>query len=103
MGAPLRFGRPMTASLAGSLRVRRHPRRRPRSALPCGVSGGPRAYRVRVPIIPLLRGLGYGSDRLDFPDRLKFLQVFGPVLGDPPHDAVVPEHHADIGTRHCQM
>ncbi|MGN8000672.1 hypothetical protein [Sphingomonas sp. 22176] len=40
------------------------------TALPCGVSGGPRAYRVRVPIIPLLRGLGYGSDRLDFRDRL---------------------------------
>ena len=40
----------MTAGLVGSERVRRHPHRRARSAPPCGVSRGPRAYRVRVPI-----------------------------------------------------
>lgn len=36
----------------GSERVRRHPHRRARSAPACGVSRGPRAYRVRVPIMP---------------------------------------------------
>ena len=41
---------PMTADQVGSERVRRHPHRRARSAPPCGVSRGPRAYRVRVPI-----------------------------------------------------
>ena len=41
---------PMTADLVGPERVRRHPHRRARSAPPCGVSRGPRAYRVRVPI-----------------------------------------------------
>ena len=40
-----------STSLAGSERVRRHPRRRARSAPKCGVSAGPRAYRVRVPMI----------------------------------------------------
>lgn len=39
-----------SADLVGSERVRRHPHRRARSAPPCGVSRGPRAYRVRVPI-----------------------------------------------------
>ena len=41
---------PMTAGLVGSERVRRHPHRRARSAPQCGVSRGPRACRVRVPI-----------------------------------------------------
>ena len=41
---------PMTAGLVGSERVRRHPHRRARSAPRCGVSRGPRAYRVRVPV-----------------------------------------------------
>ena len=41
---------PMTADLVGPERVRRHPHRRARSAPPCGVSRGPRAYRIRVPI-----------------------------------------------------
>ena len=41
---------PMTAGLVGSGRVRRHPHRRARSAPQCGVSRGPRACRVRVPI-----------------------------------------------------
>ena len=36
---------PMTASLVGSGRVRRHPHRRARSAPQCGVSRGPRACR----------------------------------------------------------
>ena len=39
-----------SADLVGSERVRRHPHRRARSAPQCGVSCGPRAYRVRVPI-----------------------------------------------------
>ena len=42
---------PMTAGLVGSGRVRRHPHRRARSAPQCGVSRGPRACRVRVPIL----------------------------------------------------
>ncbi len=42
---------PMTAGLVGSERVRRHPHRRARSAPQCGVSRGPRACRVRVPIL----------------------------------------------------
>lgn len=37
-------------ALAGSERVRRQPCRRARSAPACGVSRGPRAYRVRVPV-----------------------------------------------------
>ena len=41
---------PMLAGLVGSERVRRHPHRRARSAPQCGVSRGPRACRVRVPI-----------------------------------------------------
>ncbi len=41
---------PMTAGLVGSERVRRHPHRRARSAPQCGVSRGPRACRVRVPV-----------------------------------------------------
>ena len=56
----------MTAGLVGSERVRRHPHRRARSAPQCGVSRGPRAYRVRVPI-----GLRSGSPPLrprPFPD-----------------------------------
>ena len=40
----------MSLGLVGSERVRRHPHRRDRSAPQCGVSRGPRAYRVRVPI-----------------------------------------------------
>jgi hypothetical protein len=44
------FGRRMTADLVGSERVRRHPHHRACSALQCGFSRGPRAYRVRVPI-----------------------------------------------------
>lgn len=42
-----------STDLTGSERVRRHPRPRNRSAPQCGVSGGPRAYRVRVPIVPI--------------------------------------------------
>ena len=42
---------PIAAGLVGSERVRRHPHRRARSAPQCGVSRGPRAYRVRVPIV----------------------------------------------------
>ena len=41
---------PMPADLVGVEWVCRHPHRRARSAPPCGVSRGPRAYRVRVPI-----------------------------------------------------
>lgn len=41
----------MTAGLVGFLRDRRHSHRHARSAPSCGVSHGPRAYRVRVPII----------------------------------------------------
>jgi hypothetical protein len=40
----------MTTYLAGSERVRRHLRRRPRSVPHNGVSDGPGAYRVPVPI-----------------------------------------------------
>ena len=36
----------------GVMRVRRHSHHRARSAPQCGVSRGPRAYRVRVPIMP---------------------------------------------------
>jgi hypothetical protein len=39
----------MVSSLADSERVRRLLRHRTRSAPPCGVSCGPRAYWVRVP------------------------------------------------------
>ena len=46
----LAFGRRKLADLTGSERVRRHPHRRARSASQCGVSRGPRACRVRVPI-----------------------------------------------------
>ena len=37
--------------VVGFLRVRRHSHRRARSTPRCGVSRGPRAYRVRVPIV----------------------------------------------------
>lgn len=40
----------MTTGLVGTVRVRRHPHHRARSAPSCGVSRGPRAYRVRVPV-----------------------------------------------------
>ena len=40
-----------SVGLMGSGRGRRHPHRRARSASPCCVSRGPRAYRVRVPIV----------------------------------------------------
>ncbi len=41
----------MAASLVGFLRVRRPSHRHARSTPACGVSHGPRAYRVRVPIL----------------------------------------------------
>ena len=41
----------MSVGLVGFLRDRRHSHRHARSAPSCGVSHGPRAYRVRVPII----------------------------------------------------
>ena len=41
---------PMMTGLAGSERVRRHLRHRPRSVPHDGVSDGPGAYRVPVPI-----------------------------------------------------
>ena len=41
---------PLAADLVGSEPVCRHPHCRARSAPQCGVSRGPRAYRVRVPI-----------------------------------------------------
>ena len=47
---------PMTADLVGAERVCRHPHRRARFAPLCGVSRGPRAYRVRVPIPSDRRG-----------------------------------------------
>lgn len=40
-----------SADLVGSERVRRHPHRRARSGPPSGVSRGPRACWVRVPIL----------------------------------------------------
>lgn len=40
-----------STDLVGSGRGRRHPHRRDRSAPACGVARGPRAYRVRVPIM----------------------------------------------------
>ena len=49
---------PMTADLVGFLRVRRHSHLHARSAPQCGVSHGPRAYRVRVPITLLSAGRG---------------------------------------------
>jgi hypothetical protein len=41
-----------SSGLVGSERGRRHSHRRDRSAPPCGVSRGPRAYRVGVPTKP---------------------------------------------------
>jgi len=43
--------RDMSTDLVGSEWGRRHLHRRDRSAPLCGVSRGPRAYRVRVPIV----------------------------------------------------
>lgn len=40
-----------STGLVGSARVRRHSHRRARSAPQCGVSRGPRACRVRVPVV----------------------------------------------------
>ena len=53
MNIPPAISRPMVAGLAGSERVRRHSRHHTRSAPSCGVSCGPRAYRVRVPFCRL--------------------------------------------------
>ena len=67
---------PMTADLAGSERVRRHPHHRARSAPLCGVSCGPRAYRVRVPIAySSCRRLCYRAERVDLSDLLKLAEI----------------------------
>ncbi len=52
---------PMAIGLVGFMRVRRHPHHRARSAPPCGVSRGPRAYRVRVPVVAIVQAASGGS------------------------------------------
>jgi len=52
---------PIAIGLVGFMRVRRHPHHRARSAPPCGVSCGPRAYRVRVPIVAIVQAASGGS------------------------------------------
>ena len=53
------------ADLVGSVRVRRHPHRRARSGPQSGVSRGPRAYRVRVPIKPAVTGYSASAGTKD--------------------------------------
>lgn len=65
----------IAASLVGSVRVRRHPHRHARSAPLCGVSHGPRAYRVRVPINSSGR-FGCSSEGVDLGDPLKLSEIF---------------------------
>ena len=71
----------MTTGFVGTERVRSDPHRRARSASQCGVSHGPRACRVRVPInlqisAPHGRELGVlsGSGILNLRDLLKLRQ-----------------------------
>jgi len=76
---PPSIGRPMSASLVGSVRVRRHPHRHARSASQCGVSHGPRAYRVRVPINSSGR-FGCSGKRIDLGYPLEFSEIFLPMM-----------------------
>ena len=82
---------PMTAGLVGSGRVRRHPHRRARSAPQCGVSRGPRACRVRVPI---------PADPSPAPPP-RIGRLFGagrrtPVIRRPPPSAPSPRRYSGI-------
>ena len=54
-----------SSDLVGSARVRRHPHHRARSDPPSGVSCGPRAYRVRVPISSGRFGYSAPGDGVD--------------------------------------
>ena len=93
----------MTADLVGSERVRRHPHRRARSAPSCGVSRGPRAYQVQVPIGGLIeRGLcgraalRSGRDRFQLGDPLELGQNLLVVLGEIVQHACVAEQLAQV-------
>ncbi len=76
----------MISSLAGSERVRRLLRHRNRSASPCGVSCGPRAYWVRVPADSIYCP-DSGSRCLSFRELNEFRSdlsvMLVQVLGDP--------------------
>ena len=94
---------PVTTDLVGSERVRRHPHRRARSAPQCGVSRGPRAYRVRVPIGGRLeRGLcgraalRSGRNRFQIRDPLELGQNLLVVLGEMVQHACVAEQLAQV-------
>lgn len=92
------------ASLVGSERVRRHPHRRARSGPPSGVSCGPRAYRVRVPVVRRERLLGFcGLCRRDLGDSLELTEELGMVLRQVAHDPCIPEQLADVALDHGQM
>lgn len=69
----------IAASLVGSVRVRRHPHRHARSAPLCGVSHGPRAYRVRVPINSSGQ-FGCSSEGIDFGYPLELGEIFLPMM-----------------------
>jgi len=88
-------GRPHGAGLAGSERVRRHPRHRPRSAPHDGVSDGPGASKGPGPLrfggaVSLRREAG------QFRDRLKLAQIFRLVLGEPPHHAHICQELGEV-------
>ena len=92
------------ASLVGSERVRRHPHRRARSGPQSGVSCGPRAYRVRVPIgsAGWLFSLGR-FDRVHLGNGLKLRQELRTRLHQIPHHARVPEKLADVAAEHGKL
>lgn len=100
------------ASLVGSERVRRHPHCRTRSGPPSGVSCGPRACRVRVPIVserpsplflrlvrPFRRRLRPGQARHDL---LELAEDFAVVLFEIADETIILEESLDVAARHDQ-
>ena len=91
------------ASLVGFLRVRRHSHHHARSAPQCGVSHGPRAFRVRVPIA--CSGVRFGDrrQRVDLGDLLELAEIFLAVAGEPARHPAIGQKLGDIAARHRQM
>lgn len=96
-------------TLVGSERVRRHPHRRARSGPQSGVSRGPRAYRVRVPILrkfqnPLFFRLvwpfrGRLRARLRRHDSTKLAEDVSVVLFEIAIDPFIREQAFDVAAR----
>src|SRR5690606_32105875 len=92
----------IAASLVGSVRVRRHPHRHARSAPQCGVSHGPRAYRVRVPINSSSR-FGCSGEGIDLRYPLELSEIFLPMMGQPANDRGVAKQLCEISAGKGQM